>query len=81
MTDVLAIVNAAGLLILVIVTIWYALTTAKMHREMRRQAQIAAVAAELGARASLAHLMMEEGKSKRRVEELSAELERLRKLD
>lgn len=77
-SEVLDLVNAIGLMVLVIVTIWYARSTAMMRREMRRQAEIMAVAAELSARASLAQLMMEEGKSKRRVEELATELQLLR---
>lgn len=49
MSEAFAIVNAVGILVLVLITLWYASTTAKMRQDMRRQAQIAAVAAELGA--------------------------------
>ena len=78
LTQIIEVVNALSVVALVAVTIWYARSTALMRTEMRRQAEIIAISSEMNARATLAHLMMEEGTSKRRVEELAEELARLR---
>lgn len=75
--DALSVIESLSMIALLFVTLWYAMSTAHLRREMQRQARIQALAAEMAAHAALAQVPFEEGKSKRRVQQLVDELDRL----
>ncbi len=78
---VCAALNTGAVIVLVGVTVWYARSTARMLRHMsdqteavHRQSRVLVTTAKISATVPLVSLAIHEGKAKRRLETLEAEL-------